>query len=449
MRLPIRAALDAAAGTLLEAGVPPDDVRIVTDTRTLEPGDTFLALRGPNFNGHDYIQEAVRRGAVMLVIDEPHARVEGTPAMLVERTNQAYMALAGAARDLFTGRVIAITGSAGKTTTKVLLGQLLATRYGDRVLAAPANENNEVGVSRLLLNLSNERHDVAVVEMGARHAGDIAQLVAIARPEVGVLTNIGEAHLEIMGSRRELEDTKWAIFALGARAVLNARDAVSTERAASLAEPPHWFAALDDAASFAAPARATAFLGRNRLIECAGGTAREYPVDVRLPGEHNRANLAAALSGALEVGADLEPMIEMLPELELPEGRFQSIRLEGRPRNYFRCVQRQRKRRRGGARRVRAGGGRPPDRGAWQHGGVRRRSGRTARARRRARRRQSRRAAGRRRFRRNSWRAAPAAQGSPRSASCGSRRMVKRWPGCARTRARKTSFCSKARACTS
>ncbi len=335
MRLPIRAALDAAAGTLLEAGVPPDDVRIVTDTRTLEPGDTFLALRGPNFNGHDYIQEAVRRGAVMLVIDEPHARVEGTPAMLVERTNQAYMALAGAARDLFTGRVIAITGSAGKTTTKVLLGQLLATRYGDRVLAAPANENNEVGVSRLLLNLSNERHDVAVVEMGARHAGDIAQLVAIARPEVGVLTNIGEAHLEIMGSRRELEDTKWAIFALGARAVLNARDAVSTERAASLAEPPHWFAALDDAASFAAPARATAFLGRNRLIECAGGTAREYPVDVRLPGEHNRANLAAALSGALEVGADLEPMIEMLPELELPEGRFQSIRLEGRPRIIF------------------------------------------------------------------------------------------------------------------
>ena len=165
----------------------------------------------------------MRRGAAMVVIDEPQARVEGTPAMLVERTNDAYMALAGAARSLFTGRVIAITGSAGKTTTKVLLKQLLATRYGDRVLAAPANENNEVGVSRLLLNLSNERHDVAVVEMGARHAGDIAQLVAIARPEIGVLTNVGEAHLEIMGSRRELEDTKWAIFGLGARAVINAR----------------------------------------------------------------------------------------------------------------------------------------------------------------------------------------------------------------------------------
>jgi UDP-N-acetylmuramoyl-tripeptide--D-alanyl-D-alanine ligase len=332
VRLPIHLALDASAATLFEADIAPADVRIVTDTRTLEPGDTFLALRGPNFNGHDYTQEAVRRGAVMVVIDEPQARVEGTPAMLVERTNRAYMALASAARSLFTGRVIAITGSAGKTTTKVLLAQLLATRYGDRVLAAPANENNEVGVSRLLLNLSNERHDVAVVEMGARHAGDIAQLVNIARPEIGVLTNVGEAHLEIMGSRKELEDTKWAIFGLGARAVLNAQDAVSTERAASLAQPPHWFAALDEAVSFAAPARATALLGRNRLIECDHGATREYDVDVRLPGAHNRANLAAALAGALDVGADLESMIAVLPDLELPVGRFQSLQLPGRPR---------------------------------------------------------------------------------------------------------------------
>jgi UDP-N-acetylmuramoyl-tripeptide--D-alanyl-D-alanine ligase len=334
MRLPMHVALDAAAGTLFEADIAPEDVRIVTDTRTLEPGDTFLALRGPNFNGHDYCDEAVRRGAVMVVIDEPQARVEGTPAMLVERTNRAHMALAAAARNLFAGRVIAITGSAGKTTTKVLLKQLLATRYGDRVLAAPANENNEVGVSRLLLNLSNDRHEVAVVEMGARHPGDIAELVAIARPEVGVLTNVGEAHLEIMGSRRELEDTKWAIFGLGARAVLNAHDAVSSRRAPSLSHPPHWFAAVDGP-SFASEARATALLGTHRLVDWNKGSGREYAVDVRVPGGHNRANLAAALAGALEMGADLESMIAVLPELELPEGRFQSIRMRGRPRIIF------------------------------------------------------------------------------------------------------------------
>jgi len=335
VKLPIGIAVEAAAATLFEADRAPAELRIVTDTRRLAPGDTFLALRGPNFNGHDYTADAVRKGAVMVVIDEPQARVEGTSAMLVERTNDAYMALAAAARARFSGSVIAITGSGGKTTTKVLLRQLLATRYGDRVLAAPANENNEIGVSRLLLELSNDRHDVAVVEMGARHSGDIAVLVDIARPQIGILTNVGEAHLEIMGSRRELEDTKWALFGMGARAVLNADDAVSRERAASLAKPAHWFAARGGDARVDASVRTTAILGRSRLLECGGGKTREYAVDVRVPGGHNRANLAAALAGALSAGAQIEPMIAAVPTLELPEGRFQSIQLAGRPRIIF------------------------------------------------------------------------------------------------------------------
>jgi UDP-N-acetylmuramoyl-tripeptide--D-alanyl-D-alanine ligase len=332
VKLPIHAALDAAEGTLFEADAAPAEVRVVTDTRTLEPGDTFLALRGPNFNGHDYTAEAVRKGAAMVVIDEPQARVPGTPAMLVERTLRAYMGLAAASRARFAGRVIGITGSAGKTTTKGLMLQLLATHYGDRVAASPANENNEIGVSRLLLDLSNERHDVAVVEMGARHPGDIALLVHIARPQIGVLTNVGEAHLEIMGSRRELEDTKWALFGLGAKAVINANDDVSIERAGTLAEPPHWFAARAADAAVDPSARTTALLGSTRLLECEDGRTREYAVDVRLPGHHNRSNLAAALAGALEAGASLEPMIAAIPALELPEGRYQSIRLAGRPR---------------------------------------------------------------------------------------------------------------------
>jgi UDP-N-acetylmuramoyl-tripeptide--D-alanyl-D-alanine ligase len=332
MSLPIHVALDATGGTLFEADTAPTDVRIVTDTRTLAPGDTFLALRGEHFNGHDFTHEAVRKGASMLVIDEPQARVAGTPAMLVERTNHAYMALASAARARFSGRVIGITGSAGKTTTKALLLQLLATRYGDRAIASPANENNEIGVSRLLLGLSNDRHDVAVVEMGARHPGDIAVLVTIARPEIGVLTNVGEAHLEIMGSRAQLEETKWALFGTGARAVLNADDEVSRRRAERLDHAPHWFVARGDDAAVDASSRTTALLGRTRLLECAGGQTRSYPVDVRVPGVHNRANVAAALAGALDAGVALEPMIAALPGLELPPGRFESIRLPGRPR---------------------------------------------------------------------------------------------------------------------
>ncbi len=214
-----------------------------TDTRTIQPGDTFLALRGERFDGHDFAAEAVRLGAAMLVLECMEARVDGTATMLVAQTKCAYMALAGAARGLFTGRVAAITGSTGKTTTKEFLAQLLATQYGTRVLSTPKNENNEIGVSKLLLEAANDAHDALVIEMGARQYGDVAVLVEIARPHVGILTNVGDAHLEIMGTRERLEETKWAIFSFGARAVLNAADAVSRRRAATLAHAPAWFVA--------------------------------------------------------------------------------------------------------------------------------------------------------------------------------------------------------------
>ncbi|HTX58356.1 MAG TPA: UDP-N-acetylmuramoyl-tripeptide--D-alanyl-D-alanine ligase [Verrucomicrobiae bacterium] len=329
MRLPIHVALDATAATLFGADEAPATVRIVTDTRLLEPGDTFVALRGERYNGHDYTREAIARGAAMVVIDEPHARIEGAPAMLVERTHLAYMALARAARGFFEGQVIAITGSAGKTTTKVLLVQLLRARYGDRVLAAPANENNELGVSKLLLRATNDEHDVLVVEMGARHYGDIEQLVDIARPQFGILTNVGDAHLEIMGSRERLEETKWALFGEGARAMLNLDDAVSRARAGSLERPPHWFAARDAGAGLAIDGRVTALLGSAQLIDDEGSGVRSYEVDVRLPGTHNRANLAAALAGAFELGVSAEAAIPLLPGLRLPEGRFERLRAGG------------------------------------------------------------------------------------------------------------------------
>src|SRR6185312_9754311 len=209
MKIPIQKAVTALGATLFDADAAPAELRVSTDTRSIQRGDTFLALTGDRFNGHDYTADAVKRGAAMLIVDESDSRVPGVATILVERTRSAYMTLAGIARDMFRGRVIGITGSTGKTTTKAFLTQLLATKYGNRVIAAPANENNEIGVGKLLLAASNDEHDAIVIEMGARQYGDIATLVAFARPEVGVLTNIGEAHLEIMGSRERLAETKW------------------------------------------------------------------------------------------------------------------------------------------------------------------------------------------------------------------------------------------------
>jgi UDP-N-acetylmuramoyl-tripeptide--D-alanyl-D-alanine ligase len=331
VKLPLEVAVAATKATLFEHGVAPAFVRVSTDTRAIEPGDTFVALRGERFDGHDFVAEAVRRGAVMVVIDRADARVDGTAAMLIRETKAAYMALAAAARDRFENRVVAITGSTGKTTTKSFLVQLLGVEYGRRVLSAPANENNEIGVSKLLLEASNEAHDVLVVEMGARHYGDIAALVQIARPDVGILTNIGEAHLEIMGSSERLEETKWGLFSRGALAILNADDAASRRRAAELAQSPHWFAAEEG--SFAVPAaygestQLTALLG-DRVVHRAKGKTVEHPVSFRVPGAHNRANAAAALAGALEMHVPLREMLGAISRLQLPEGRYHSIPLE-------------------------------------------------------------------------------------------------------------------------
>ncbi|MDQ6929427.1 MAG: Mur ligase family protein, partial [Candidatus Eremiobacteraeota bacterium] len=218
----------------------PRIVTVSTDTRTITTGQTYLALRGEHFDGHAYVEQAVRKGAAALVVEGAPSAALDVATMIVGDTKAAYMSLAAAARSKFHGRVIAITGSTGKTTTKVLLNQLLETQFGKHAQASPANENNEIGVSKLLLNVSP---DVAalVVEMGARHFGDIETLVDIAHPEVGILTNVGEAHLEIMGSRERLAETKWGLFSRGARAVLNVRDTVSFARATRLEAAPRWF----------------------------------------------------------------------------------------------------------------------------------------------------------------------------------------------------------------
>lgn len=330
MNLPLDAAVAATSAKLLDAAAAPASLRVTTDTRTLQRGDTFVALHGENHDGHDFVDDAVRRGAAMLVLDRQRARVPGVAAMLVADTKAAYMMLAGASRALFGGRVVAVTGSAGKTTTKAFLAQLLAARYGARILAAPGNENNEIGVSKLLLSASNEAHDVLVVEMGARRYGDIEALVEIARPQVGILTNVGDAHLEIVGSRERLEETKWTLFERGAGAILNSGDSVSRRRAGALDRKPHWFAADWDCVSGDEGLDPlTAFEGDRVLVHRSGGHRTELAVEVRVPGLHNRANLAAAIAGALELGVPLEHIAPAIPVLRLPEGRYDRIALSG------------------------------------------------------------------------------------------------------------------------
>ncbi|MDQ2858039.1 MAG: UDP-N-acetylmuramoyl-tripeptide--D-alanyl-D-alanine ligase [Candidatus Eremiobacteraeota bacterium] len=334
MTIPTQAALAAAAGEVRAAAGLPARLRFSTDTRTLAPGDVFVALRGARFDGHAYVREALAAGAACVVVDDGSVVPDDASAIVVPDTLAAYLAFAGVARAQSSARVVAITGSTGKTTTKALLAQLLERTAHGRVIATHANENNAIGVAKLLLGMP---HDAAfvVVEFGARHYGEIEPLARAALPDVAVLTNIGDAHLEIMGSRERLAQTKWGIFATGARRVLDAGDPVSVLRAA--AEPASsrgaastlWFTVRQHAgpALGNVAGAALGLFGRKRLVYVDAESSREFAVDVRVEGEHNLHNVAAAAAAAIALGVDAAAVAAALADLHLPEGRYERVAL--------------------------------------------------------------------------------------------------------------------------
>lgn len=193
------------------------------DTRTLLPGDLYVAIQGERFNGHDFIDQAIQAGASAVLVHEP---VDATVSVLsVNNTQTALGQLAQLWASRFTIPVIAVTGSNGKTTVKEIIATIL--RQLGPVLATKGNLNNELGVPLTLLEM-REEHLYAVIEMGANHAGEIARLVKIAEPDVAVVTNIGTAHLEGFGSVEGIAKAKAEIFSglrAGGYAVINSDDA--------------------------------------------------------------------------------------------------------------------------------------------------------------------------------------------------------------------------------
>jgi UDP-N-acetylmuramoyl-tripeptide--D-alanyl-D-alanine ligase len=192
------------------------------DSRTLARGDLFFALHGPSHDGHDHIDEVFRKGAAAVVADRD---VEADGLVLrVDDSLAALQQIARRAREMWAGSVIGVTGSAGKTTTKDVIAEMLATQM--KTAKTVGNLNNHVGVPLSLLRL-DENARVAVIEMGMNHAGEIRDLAAIARPEVGVVTNVGTAHMEafesiegVAAAKRELIES----LPEGGTAVLNADD---------------------------------------------------------------------------------------------------------------------------------------------------------------------------------------------------------------------------------
>lgn len=316
---PVEAA--AATGGRLEAGTasPERWSGVATDTRDALAGRLFVALKGLRFDAHDFLRQAVDAGAAGLLVSEgPWARIggrdavgEGVDVLVVPDSMVGLGDLARAHRRRVGVPVLGLTGSNGKTTTKELMGGLLAQRH--RVHMTAGNLNNLIGLPLTLLGLDAELHDVCVVEMGMNALGEIAALTAIAEPELGLITNIGPAHIGELGSLAAIAQAKGELFAgLGpkALAVVNADDVRVGQQL-----PPG-----RRSRSFGRAPRAEV-----RLIEqvaCEQGQDLRLSVDgieveARLPlhGIHNALNAAAAVAattalpsariGAEEVAAGL------------------------------------------------------------------------------------------------------------------------------------------------
>lgn len=198
----------ACGAQLLKRGREPSMDGVSTDTRTIETGNLFLALKGENFDGHAFLKKACEEGASGVILSDASFAAEvpsDVSAFLVKNTKKALEDLAHFHRMRFHVPVIGITGSNGKTTTKDMTTALLSSRF--HVCATQKNFNNEIGLSMTLLSMTKET-EVCVVEMGMRGFGQIAELCAIASPTIGIVTNVGTSHIGILGSQENIAKAK-------------------------------------------------------------------------------------------------------------------------------------------------------------------------------------------------------------------------------------------------
>jgi UDP-N-acetylmuramoyl-tripeptide--D-alanyl-D-alanine ligase len=295
--------------------------RVTTDTRKLERGDLFVALKGDNFDGHEFVAKAQSMSAVGALVSR---RVDcDLPQVVVDDTLHGLQNYAASWRGDFETPVVAITGSNGKTTVKQMLSSICQVR--GPVLATQGNLNNHIGVPLTLLSLRVE-HRTAVVEMGANHPGEIARLAELARPEIGLVNNAGDAHLEGFGSREGVARAKGELFAaLGSNgiAVINADDPFA----------PLWREMAEEADAitfgFSEHANVQALSVHPEPPESPLRTSFELRVPegrqsvmLPLPGLHNVRNALAASACAVALGVDARDIAAGLLNVKAPPGRL-------------------------------------------------------------------------------------------------------------------------------
>jgi len=293
------------------------------DSRAIQPGELFFAVKGERLDGHDYVDQALEKRAIAAVVQKDQgARYPGGSRLIgVEDTLKALQTLAMAVRRLWGKPLVGITGSTGKTTTKEAIAHVLATRF--RVLKSEGNFNNHFGLPLVLLRLEPE-HEIAVIEMGMSHRHEITALAAIAQPNIGVVTNVAAAHLEFFNSVAEIARAKYELIEslpAGATAVLNSDD----EYVSQFGRDFHGKVVLYGLRSSAdVRAENLELRGLGSRFELVVGGCREN-VSLQLIGTHNIYNALAAVAVGLERGLTPSEAATALKSLAPTEKRGQVI----------------------------------------------------------------------------------------------------------------------------
>ncbi len=302
---------------------------VSTNTRDIAMGDTFVALKGERFDAHDFIASAIDNGASALVVDHEIDGVE-LAQWVVADTTLALGHISHAQREQFTGKLVAITGSSGKTTVKGMVHSILQAAVGDKVFATQGNLNNHIGVPQSLLSI-NASHDYAVIEMGASGMGEIDYLTHIAKPHVAMVNNVMAAHVEGFGSIDNIAIAKGEIYdGLGddGIAIVNLDDHYCEQWLSSNQNRQTLGYSVSSSRSSASDIQAIDISQKKdgcfRFTLVIKG--QQLAVSLQVLGVHNVANAVAAASCAYALGIDLDDITKGLEGFSGVPGRLQCLK---------------------------------------------------------------------------------------------------------------------------
>ena len=315
---PLHQVASWAHGTILTGDAAAVVTDVCTDSRATKAGDLFIAIRGDKFDGHDFLAEAARIGAVGAIVEKSVANLPSNFTVIqVADTVQALQALATAYRATLSLKAVCITGSNGKTSSKDLTASILAQRF--TVTKTAGNLNNHLGVPITLLR-ANSAHQAGVFEIGMNHAGEIAPLAAMVRPDVAIITNVGIAHIGFMGSREAIAMEKGMLAEAvdeNGTVILNADDDF-TPAIAKRTRARVMTAGIAGGDVRASDLHQLSYGIKFRLHATGQCVEAELPV----PGEHMVRNALLACAAGIVLGLTLEECARGMRDLQLTAGRL-------------------------------------------------------------------------------------------------------------------------------